>query len=245
MAQRRLGARSYVVRTADTSDRRVQFSWRASIFQTVDRMASQSTTKYWDIIIVQDGCITLIIIIVSIIHSKKIKNRKNGYQHYAAHYKPFQKNALPVSNSEASTIAKPIMAALEFSVSASGVNGPKASLFVEFKRGMSVAALNRMKVKMIPVGSSASWRRTDSPDPSSAPRAEMNPIMANLPLINSGAGPLKDMASPMLSPDSNSEASGSAGAGETLPVFTASVHCTMTQMHTLNVSIKPLNYQNS
>jgi hypothetical protein len=30
----------------------------------------------------------------------------------------------------------------------------------------------------------------------------------------------------MLRPESNSEASGSAGAGETLPVFTASVHCT-------------------
>eukprot|EP00204_Picochlorum_oklahomense_P003383 CAMPEP_0118805660 /NCGR_PEP_ID=MMETSP1161-20130426/28292_1 /TAXON_ID=249345 /ORGANISM="Picochlorum oklahomensis, Strain CCMP2329" /LENGTH=119 /DNA_ID=CAMNT_0006734649 /DNA_START=29 /DNA_END=388 /DNA_ORIENTATION=+ len=115
------------------------------------------------------------------------------------------------------------MAARPFNVSASGENGPNASLFVELSIGIKLAALNKTKLKNTPVGSSDHCFKTVSPEDNSAPNAEMNASMANLPLIISGPGPENAITSAMLI-SWLAASVGSAGAGATTPCFTASAH---------------------
>ena len=85
-----------------------------------------------------------------------------------------------------SIAANPIIEARPFVISAEGVKKAKVSGFLFRKAGTREPAMTRMKRTAVPVGSSAIWRRTESPEESSAPRAATKPIMASLPLISSG-----------------------------------------------------------
>ena len=122
--------------------------------------------------------------------------------------------------------AKPNMAALPLSISASGVKKANASRLVEERRGMREATVKVMKVKMMAVGASANWRRTDSPVESSAPMAATTASMASRPLTSSGAGPLKAMRSPMDIAFAAGVGMGAAGAGlEMMGSATACLNC--------------------
>ena len=114
--------------------------------------------------------------------------------------------------STAMRAAKPIMAALPLIISAEGVKGPKASALAPLKTGTREAAEKRMKVRIMPVGSSANWRSTDSPDESSAKRAAIKPSMDRRALMISGA-PLNAMTSPKPGAWTAAAAMGVAGAG--------------------------------
>jgi hypothetical protein len=109
-----------------------------------------------------------------------------------------QKSALPLSASITMRAAKPSIAARPLSISALAVKGPRDSLAgsLPASRGAKDAAMKTPKAATMPVGSSVSCFRTDSPLANSAASAAITPSMARRPLTISGAAPLKAIREP-------------------------------------------------